>query len=178
MKRIINLGCGNETYGDVRVDFQKTETTTHVCDLNNVLPFEDNSFDEVYCRSVLEHIKDLGIFTDECFRVLKKGGKIWIRTDYAGYIIGYLSKKYDHNEFLNYIYKTAGGKQYGHKKGEDAHYHLFVESHLRKLFKKFNNLKFNYYKRPLRNWYDIKGMILRILPFKFGAMHVEMWGEK
>jgi len=33
-KMIINLGCGDEDYGDVRVDFVKTSTTTHILNLN------------------------------------------------------------------------------------------------------------------------------------------------
>lgn len=38
------------------------------------LPFEDNSFDVVFCNHVLEHISDDTKAMQELFRVLKKGG--------------------------------------------------------------------------------------------------------
>jgi SAM-dependent methyltransferase len=41
-----------------------------ICDL----PFEDNSFDVVFCNHVLEHITDDTKAMQELFRVLKKGG--------------------------------------------------------------------------------------------------------
>jgi len=45
------------------------------------LPFEDNSFDVVYCISVLEHTKDYLKILEEFFRVLKKGGILVITLD-------------------------------------------------------------------------------------------------
>ncbi|WP_298365294.1 class I SAM-dependent methyltransferase [uncultured Lutibacter sp.] len=41
-----------------------------ICDL----PFEDNSFDVVFCNHVLEHIQDDKKAMNELYRVLKKGG--------------------------------------------------------------------------------------------------------
>lgn len=41
-----------------------------ICDL----PFDDNSFDVVFCNHVLEHISDDTKAMQELFRVLKKGG--------------------------------------------------------------------------------------------------------
>ncbi len=41
-----------------------------ICDL----PFEDNSFDVVFCNHVLEHITDDTKAMQELFRVMKKGG--------------------------------------------------------------------------------------------------------
>ena len=38
------------------------------------LPFEDNSFDLIFCNHVLEHIKDDHKAMSELYRVLKKGG--------------------------------------------------------------------------------------------------------
>ena len=78
--KILNLGCGNETYGDVRVDISQTPATTLLFDMNNKFPLKSNSFDEVYCKSTLEHIKNLGVFVDECYRVLRKNGKTRICT--------------------------------------------------------------------------------------------------
>ena len=41
-----------------------------ICDL----PFEDNSFDVIFCNHVLEHIPDDTKAMQELFRVMKKGG--------------------------------------------------------------------------------------------------------
>ena len=138
--RILNIGCGNSFYGTDRIDLYESPSTTKVCNIEEKLPFKDNSFDEIYCKSVLEHIKNLGLFVEECFRVLKYGGKIWIRTDFAGYLPTHLFKSHEHNRLLDVQYSVKG-QAYGHEQNEDAHYHLFVESHLRKLFKKFKNHK-------------------------------------
>ena len=107
------------------------------------IPVESESFDSVVSTQVLEHVKNLGLFVDECYRVLKKDGKIWMRTDYAGYLPFHLLKNHEHNKELDVHYKNGFG--YGHGQNEDAHYHLFVESHLDKLFKKFRNKKFSYF---------------------------------
>ena len=65
-KRILNIGCGNSRYGTDRIDLYKTPTTTKVVDIEKKLPYPNNYFDEIYCKSVIEHIKNLGIFIDEC----------------------------------------------------------------------------------------------------------------
>ncbi|MBI3761281.1 MAG: class I SAM-dependent methyltransferase [Chloroflexi bacterium] len=46
------------------------------------LPFEDESFDFVYCEGVIQHTRDSQIAVDELSRVLKRGGKI-AATHYA-----------------------------------------------------------------------------------------------
>jgi len=164
MKRILNIGCGNESYGTDRIDFVKTNTTTKVCNFEKgKLPYPSNYFDEIYCKSVIEHIKNLGNLIDEIHRVLKSGGKIWIRTDYAGYIAWHISKKHEHNFILN--------NAYGHKSMEDAHYHLFVESHLRFLFKRFKNIKINYFYGGRNGFIRL---IMKILPFNLGAFHIDL----
>ena len=52
-----------------------------ICDL----PFEDNSFDVIFCNHVLEHIEDDKKAMQELFRVLKKGGMaiLQIPQDYS-----------------------------------------------------------------------------------------------
>ena len=51
-----------------------------ICDLNlSDLPYEDNVFDVIFCKSAIEHVNaDHLVF--ECARVLKPGGKIIILT--------------------------------------------------------------------------------------------------
>jgi ubiquinone/menaquinone biosynthesis C-methylase UbiE len=37
-------------------------------------PFEEDTFDLIYCSHVLEHVKDLNKFMVECYRILKPEG--------------------------------------------------------------------------------------------------------
>lgn len=43
---------------------------------NNALPFEDQSFDIVFSKSVIEHIRNPDKFVKEVYRVLKSEGKV------------------------------------------------------------------------------------------------------
>ena len=51
-----------------------------VADMNEALPFEDDSFDGVLCQEGVEHLENLAGFFRECRRILKDGGHIWITT--------------------------------------------------------------------------------------------------
>ena len=42
------------------------------------LPFEDNTFDFVYCYTVIEHVQNVEMAIDEMIRVTKKNGYIYI----------------------------------------------------------------------------------------------------
>jgi len=172
-KRILNVGCGNQEYGTERIDICKTSTTTLVCDLNKKWPFKNNEFDEVYSKCVLEHIKNLDNFSKEVYRVLKKGGKVYIRTDYAGYLPTHIFKSHEHNIALDVQYKNNQG--FGHSGNNDAHYYLFVESHLKKLFYKLKNKKFNY---VICGRNKIIHFLLKLLPKNLGVMHIEMIAYK
>lgn len=44
------------------------------------IPYEDESFDFVFIKSVIEHIRNTDLFLSEIRRVLKKGGKVIILT--------------------------------------------------------------------------------------------------
>ncbi len=44
------------------------------------LPFEENSFDAVYCSHVLEHLYSTSLISKEIRRVLKDRGRIYIET--------------------------------------------------------------------------------------------------
>ena len=45
------------------------------------LPFKDNSFENVHCKHVLEHLPSPFAFTKEIFRVLKPKGRLVLLTD-------------------------------------------------------------------------------------------------
>ncbi len=49
-------------------------------DLNEDLPFPDESFDYILCSNSIEYLEDPYCFVRECYRVLKAGGKLLIET--------------------------------------------------------------------------------------------------
>ena len=170
-ERTLNVGCGNDFECTDRLDMYKTPATTKVSDLNKKLPYKDNSFSYIKAKCVLEHLKNPGLFVEECFRVLKPGGKIYVRTDHAGFIPAYLFKSHEHNKVLEVQYK----KGFGHSQNDDHHYFLFVESHLRYFFSNFKNIKVRhvYAGRNL-----LVNVILRLFPKNTGACHIELYATK
>jgi ubiquinone/menaquinone biosynthesis C-methylase UbiE len=130
------------------------------------LPFKSESFDLVYSNQVIEHVKDPEKCISEIFRVLKKGGILYIRApDYkssffephyrvlwfpflnkriAKIYIGLLNKPSAGLEFINFIgtkklIKIM--KKVGFSKIEDLNYELIFldrEKKIMKFFPKFN----------------------------------------
>ncbi len=86
---ILDLGCGR---GDFFEEFKDLNFDTHGIDISvsesfysnhniiiqdidgHLLPYPDNSFDIIFNKSVIEHIKNTDIFISECFRILKPNG--------------------------------------------------------------------------------------------------------
>jgi ubiquinone/menaquinone biosynthesis C-methylase UbiE len=101
-QKVLELGCGRgeflnefvnnglEGYGvDIsnyckeffpNINFKKTDMS------NEKLPYEDNFFDIVYSKSVIEHFYYPNIIFDEAYRVLKPGGMIITLTPEWQYI--------------------------------------------------------------------------------------------
>ena len=84
----VNLGCGTKLIKDfVNVDMgtftyqngKKIEPDI-LCNLDDGLPFDDNSIDYIYADNVIEHLDDPEFFILECHRVLKVKGKFRLIT--------------------------------------------------------------------------------------------------
>jgi len=124
-KKILNIGCGTETYGTHFVDLYPSRPEVMKCNVDEEkLPFPNNYFDEVYSRNLLEHLKNPGFAIKEMKRVLKKGGKLILITDNASYYLFHLFKSYSAH-YCNY---AKHGK-------EDKHYMLFTINHLKNFLK-------------------------------------------
>ncbi len=81
-KVVINLGCGKTRIPDsIGVDYTKIEDYVDVVhDLDTVpYPFEAGSVDEIHMYHVLEHLVDPIKKMEELHRMLKTGGKLFIR---------------------------------------------------------------------------------------------------
>lgn len=119
-KKILNVGCGDDVYGTERIDLYPSKTTTRVYDVEKGLPYEDESFDEVYSRCLFEHLRNPGCVLSEMNRVCKKDGKVIIITDNAGYWRFHISYAGPHH-----------GGYYEPTREKDRHYALFTEEHLK-----------------------------------------------
>lgn len=162
--KILNLGSGHDMYGTHRADFSKGKGINYIIDLEEPLPFEDDTFNEIRLWRVLEHIKNIGQLIDECYRVLKKNGKLDIITDNAGYLPFYV--KTEHNEWNDRVRTSK----------KDNHYHLFVASHLDRLLKRFRNRKITYPKFKKKLWKYV--LLYYLLPFKLGYSELRIIGRK
>jgi ubiquinone/menaquinone biosynthesis C-methylase UbiE len=126
--RILNVGCGNDTYGTDFVDLYPSRADVIKCDLNKEkLPFRNRKFDKVYSKCVLEHLINPGFALGEMVRVLKKGGILELVTDNASYI-GY------HLSIFGSNLHIGGYKGFGRK---DKHYALYTAEHLKNFLENF-----------------------------------------
>jgi len=121
--RILNVGCGKENYGTDFLDIYPSRKEVIRVDLQKErFPFKNNAFDEVYSRSVFEHLKNPGKFIEECKRVLRRKGKLTIITDNAAYYkfhidffkkdVGVHYERYDENGKLIRIRSGPNDKHY------------------------------------------------------------------
>ena len=83
---ILNLGAGNQIIeGAVNHDQVKHRPEIEVVHDLNVLPWpwEDESFDLVVAKAVLEHLR-ITLFEsmDECWRLLRPGGTVYLKLPY------------------------------------------------------------------------------------------------
>jgi SAM-dependent methyltransferase len=89
-RRVLDLGCrdgaltqayavGNTVVGvdadrEALAEAAKLGIETHWADLDEPLPFDDESFDVVVAGELLEHLRDPASFASEAHRVLRPGG--------------------------------------------------------------------------------------------------------
>lgn len=77
----LNLGCGSDIKdGWINIDKIKSKGVDKVLNLDKYpYPFEDNSIDKIQATHILEHIKDFTECFKELTRILKIGGKMYIK---------------------------------------------------------------------------------------------------
>lgn len=84
MKTRLNLGCGKKIDAEaVNLDFINCEGVDVIHDLNKFpYPFEDNTFEYIFCDNVLEHLNDIVAVMEELHRISKNKGRVEIIVPY------------------------------------------------------------------------------------------------
>jgi SAM-dependent methyltransferase len=117
---ILNLGCGGHPLElAVNHDLTKHSPLVDVAHDLNVTPWPwpDETFSLVIAHDVLEHLASFIAFFDECWRVLRPGGQVNVRTprwDSLNAVIDPTHVRCYHPESFDYLDpRTAWGKKYG-----------------------------------------------------------------
>ena len=90
-RRVLDIGCGtNKAAGAVGMDVNPRTAADVIHDLDaRPYPFEDDWFDEIICRHVIEHVHDPVTVMSELHRITRPGGVIkivaphWTNPDFA-----------------------------------------------------------------------------------------------
>lgn len=135
----LNLGCGDDIKkGYINIDVRRTKPEVLQIDLEKELLrfFPDESADEIIAKDFIEHLswRVVGDFLRDCFRVLKKGGKLFIQCPdlevIANQII--LNPDFKYNELEGY--KAISFWIYGEQNySENTHKSGFTKPTIKKL---------------------------------------------
>ncbi|MDA0185147.1 class I SAM-dependent methyltransferase [Solirubrobacter phytolaccae] len=95
---ILDVGCGNAKYeGATGIDISADTQADIVADLNEFpYPLEDDTYAQILCQDVLEHVKEPLKFMAELHRVAKPGARIHIRTPHFSSVLAYGDATHEH----------------------------------------------------------------------------------
>jgi ubiquinone/menaquinone biosynthesis C-methylase UbiE len=79
----LDMGCGtNKVPGAIGVDRNRDTSADVICDVERTIPFRDDSFAEIHCRQLVEHVDDLVALMEEIHRVGRKGAKVIVEAPF------------------------------------------------------------------------------------------------
>jgi len=113
MIRAINLGCGmNKRKDALNVDIIPEVRPDIVLDLNQYpWPFKDEAFDAIYAHDVVEHLRDVVRFMEECWRILRPDGLLEITTPHFSCANSYTDPTHIHHfGYFSFDYFTFDSK--------------------------------------------------------------------
>jgi len=104
-EKILDVGCGTKKHpGAIGIDIAKLDGVDIVHDLNR-FPWkgiEDETFDWVLMKDIIEHLDDPIAVLKEAHRILKPNGKVYIRVVYWNHKYAYSDPTHKH--FFTEIY--------------------------------------------------------------------------
>lgn len=125
----------NEAYKDTFLDIMPFDRVDVVHDLNKTpWPFEDDSFEEIAAHHVIEHLDSVIDFMNEAWRILIKGGSIYITTPHAdkeNFDLMFSDPTHKHwltkHSFINY-FTLSGVNQFGYTDRPWSLWHIEVKN--------------------------------------------------
>jgi len=121
---ILDIGCGEGNYlikkwnDGIGVDVFPWDGVDKVIDTTK-LPFDDESFDTVTMLAVINHIVQRKQVLDECYRVLKKNGRILMTIPYP--LVSFLRHKLAIWDKDQTVRGMSEGEVYGFSESEISH---------------------------------------------------------
>lgn len=113
--QLLDLGCGFAPLYDLYKNyidevvcadwentFHKNELLDVVCDLNEKLQFDNDTFDTIILSDVIEHIKNPYDLMQECKRILKQNGYLIINSPFLYWIH---EAPYDYGRYTRFFYE-------------------------------------------------------------------------
>ena len=86
----LDIGCGRrKVEGAIGIDIRRDTDADVICDIERPLPFRDESFDEIYCHQIVEHVIDLIALMEEIFRISTGNARVFIEAPYYASIGAY-----------------------------------------------------------------------------------------
>lgn len=110
---ILDVGCGPHTvvpdgYRVIRCDYSMDNTPQIVASADS-LPFADQSVDHLVLSWVFEHLEEPGIVLQECYRVIKEGGTLYLTTNFVWHMHEEPRDFFRFTEYgLRYLFKKYG----------------------------------------------------------------------
>ena len=120
--KILDVGCGTGLVSQLYPNFDVTgvDISDGMLAQNpyhwikapaEALPFGDNTFDFVVCRSLLHHLNDPRIGLKEMFRVLKSGGEWSCWDPHHGIVYNFIRSLFQHTDRFSHLHKSFSDKE-------------------------------------------------------------------
>ena len=124
-RNVLDFGCGlRKRPGAIGIDVNPRSSADIIHDLNQFpYPFQEGTFDEIYCDNVLEHLRDVVKVMEELHRISKPSGEIIVIVPFFPHRQAYTDPTHQHyfgiHSFDYFIEGTAyAGFQYSKSKFE------------------------------------------------------------
>lgn len=155
----LHLGCGNDyREGYVNCDISKEVKTDKVINLEEKLPFENDSIDEIIANHVLEHVQNFIPLMHELHRICKNGVKIKIKVPFYAswgqfndptHVRFFTPLTFDYFQKGNYSHEVESNKDMFEIKKIKINYGIGTSSKLNWLMNPIVNFNHKFYCRFL-----------------------------